>query len=285
MGDGRIVKVESREGCQMDVGKLRERVRRDWERFREGEAGAVRPLVVVSAGGCTSLGVVDDLQGVGEVCREFGMWHHCDACYGGFFGLLTDEGKEKFGDMRDSVDSIAIDPHKGLFMSHGTGMIIVRYYMKLYNSFFYTSAYMCDVSSLWEKPDFCCYGVELTRENRGLPIFFTMKLVGIDNYREALTEKLELAKFLKQELSKIEEIELFPHTDLSVVCWRNPTWDNEKNSQWMTQIQSRNTSFITGTTVKEIFYLRCCISSLRTHKNHVEDLISEIRLTLEISIF
>jgi aromatic-L-amino-acid decarboxylase len=67
---------------------------------------------------------VDPLPQLAELARREGACFHVDAACGGFF-RLTKRGSERFVDMEDA-DSIILDPHKTLFMSFGTGVLVVR---------------------------------------------------------------------------------------------------------------------------------------------------------------
>lgn len=48
-----------------------------------------QPLTVVSTAGTTVLGAIDNLENISDVAKEFGLWHHVDAAWGGS-ALFTD---------------------------------------------------------------------------------------------------------------------------------------------------------------------------------------------------
>jgi glutamate/tyrosine decarboxylase-like PLP-dependent enzyme len=39
-------------------------------------------FAVVATAGSTNLGVIDDLEGIADVCAELGVWMHVDGAYG-----------------------------------------------------------------------------------------------------------------------------------------------------------------------------------------------------------
>ncbi|RPJ84017.1 MAG: aminotransferase class V-fold PLP-dependent enzyme, partial [Acidobacteria bacterium] len=97
---------------RMDVGALEEAIVEDRRR------GLV-PFIVVSAAGTTNTGAVDPLDAITEVCREHGLWHHVDGAYGACFYACEHLRPLLTGLPR--VDSLTLDPHKGLFLPYGTG--------------------------------------------------------------------------------------------------------------------------------------------------------------------
>jgi len=84
----------------------------------------LQPFFLLGNFGTTGSGAIDDLTQLSTLARRFGCWFHVDAAYGGFFALV-DEIKEKMVGV-EKADSVVIDPHKGLFLPFGTGILLVK---------------------------------------------------------------------------------------------------------------------------------------------------------------
>jgi hypothetical protein len=67
--------------------------------------------------------IVSDSE-IAELCRKYDAWFHVDGAYGGLFSLC-DEGRELLRGIEEA-DSVALDPHKTLFLPYGTGAALVR---------------------------------------------------------------------------------------------------------------------------------------------------------------
>src|SRR5205814_3054089 len=102
---------------RMEPDALRQMVRAD------RDAGSV-PFLVVASAGTTNTGAIDPLNDVADAAVDEGLWLHVDGAYGGLF-QLTDRGRRAFGGV-DRADSIAVDPHKTMFLPYGTGALLVR---------------------------------------------------------------------------------------------------------------------------------------------------------------
>jgi tyrosine decarboxylase / aspartate 1-decarboxylase len=102
--------------ARMDVEALEKRLIRD-------DVGTV-----VATMGTTATGSVDPLPEILALREKYGFRVHCDAAYGGYFGLaedLAEETRQAFERMRDA-DSIVIDPHKHGLQPYGCGCILFR---------------------------------------------------------------------------------------------------------------------------------------------------------------
>ena len=83
-----------------------------------------RVFAVVATAGTTNAGIIDDLAGIGTICRSEGLWFHVDAAYGG--GALAARSVRHLFNGIEMADSVTIDPHKWLFSPYDCGAVIYR---------------------------------------------------------------------------------------------------------------------------------------------------------------
>ena len=92
-------------------------------RLRAGGVGTV-----VATLGTTSLGAVDPVHAIADLCAAHGARLHVDAAYGGFHTLLADGGRPgveatHFAALH-RADSIVVDPHKHGLQPYGCGCVL-----------------------------------------------------------------------------------------------------------------------------------------------------------------
>jgi len=104
------------ENARMDVRVLE-------RRLAKGDVGTV-----VGTMGATATGSVDPLPEILRLKEKHGFRVHCDAAYGGYFGLVNNLGREARAafDGIGNADSIVIDPHKHGLQPYGCGCVIFR---------------------------------------------------------------------------------------------------------------------------------------------------------------
>ncbi len=252
----------------MDVDRLRDMVGQD-------RRAGLRPFLVVVSAGTTNTGAVDPIADVADLAAEEGLWLHADAAYGGFF-QLTERGGTKFRGI-DRADSITLDPHKGMFLPYGTGSLVVRDGARLREAHFAGAAYLQDLAGEDEIPNFSEYSPELSRDFRGLRVWFPLKLHGVSAFHEALDEKLDLARVLYSGLRDIPELELPWEPELTVVPFRFRDGGDEPNKRLLERINASQRVFLSSTVVDGRFTIRACILSHRTHRDRIDECIDIVR--------
>jgi len=241
------------------------------------KAAGLNPFLVVASAGTTDVGAIDPLVEIGELARKQGLWYHIDAAYGGFF-ILTNEGREKLRGLK-MADSLIIDPHKGLFLPYGLGVVLVKNVADLQRSYSFHANYMQDAFVATDELSPAELSPELTKHFRGMRFWLPLKLLGVAPFRACLEEKLLLAKYFHTEVRKLGfTSNLEP--DLSVVTYRYAPATgnaNEFNRKLMQMIIDDGRIFLSSTMLNGEFTLRFACLSFRTHLAHVDLLLSLLR--------
>jgi aromatic-L-amino-acid decarboxylase len=265
--------VPTDDGFRMRTDELERMVRED-------RASGRQPFLVVGSAGTVNTGAVDDLEALADVAARERLWFHVDGAYGGFFAL-TERGKVVLRGL-DRSDSVALDPHKGLFAPYGVGCLLVKNRTALERAHAIQAAYLPVMQEDTDFVDFCQISPELSRDYRGLRVWLPFKLAGARAFREALDEKLELARYAVDRLREVDGLEIVAEPQLSIVAFRQvaPKQDveaaNRVNRNLLDRINRKKRVYLTGTTVGGRFVLRICVLSFRTHRERLEQGLDDI---------
>ena len=243
--------------------------------IEEDQAAGRRPFLVIGAAGTTNTGAVDPLAAIADVARRQGLWFHVDAAYGGFF-VLTDRGRERFGGA-ERADSITLDPHKGLFLPYGTGGLIVRDRAAMRDAHFEGAAYLQDLPPTGELPNYNELTPELSRDMRGLRVWWPLSLHGVSAFREALDEKLDLTERAHAALAADPAIEVGWPPQLTVVAFRLRDGDEAANRELLDRINASKRVFLSSTLIGGEYWLRICVVSHRTHADRIDECTAIVR--------
>jgi aromatic-L-amino-acid/L-tryptophan decarboxylase len=197
---------------------------------------------VVATSGTTNAGIIDDLAGVAEVAREHGLWFHVDGAYGGA-GLFAPSVRPRY-DGIEHADSFIVDPHKWLFAPFDCAALLYR------NPSVARSVHKQDASYLdvihdtpgeWNPTD---YAYHLTRRARGLPLWFSLAVYGVDAYTQAIEAAIDLARQTAAEIRARDHLELIREPELGVVLFRRRGWDPAQYTRWADQLLTDQVAFI-----------------------------------------
>jgi len=241
-------------------------------------ADGLRPAVLVGTAGSTDSGTIDDLQRLADLCRAENLWFHVDGAYGGFF-QLTARGRRRLTGI-ERADSIVLDPHKGLFLPFGTGVLLVRDHTTLQAAFGGDASYLQDLHATETLPDYNGLTPELTREARGPRLWLPLHLHGVAAFRDALDEKLDLAAAAYRALSSDPRIETDGPPDLTVVTFRLRDGDEDDQAQWLARINASRRVHLSSTRIGGRYTLRLCVLSHRTHDDRVQEAMDLVRASV-----
>src|SRR2546423_4607615 len=183
------------------------------------EAGYA-PFCVVGNGGTVDTGAVDPLREIREVANRFELWMHVDGSYGAF-AILARSARKLFAGM-EQADSIALDPHKWLYLPVDVGCVIYRDPQIARAAFAHEAEY---TRMFGEEADeaFVCwdYGPELSRRFRALKVWMFLKGVGLESLSEAIESNLACARHLESMVRASDDFEMIAPVELSIFCFRH----------------------------------------------------------------
>jgi aromatic-L-amino-acid/L-tryptophan decarboxylase len=264
---------------RISVAALDAAIRRDLE---DGH----RPIAVVASAGTVNTGAIDRLGEIADVCARHNVWLHVDGAYGGPAILST-----KYRDALSALtraDSIALDPHKWLYVPVEAGIVLVRDGEAMRSAFSLVPPYLRTDGSTtgvggltWLSE----YGFQQTRGFRALKVWMALKHHGLDGYRKAIDKDIALAEHLAARVRAAPELELHEPQSLSIVCFRyvppgtrpERTVLNQVNKTLCEEIQLGGKAFVSSTVMDDQFWLRACIVNFRTQPDDIDALVELVR--------
>ena len=172
----------------------------------------------------------------------------------------------------EQADSFIVDPHKWLFSPFDCAALLYR------NPSVARSVHKQDASYLdviHDRPgerNPTDYAYHLTRRARGLPLWFSLSVYGVDAYTEAIETAIALARQTADEIRSRSNLELVTEPSLGVVLFRRRGWDSAQYTAWADRLLQDQVAFIPpsaweGETVARFAFL---------HPHTPMDLVREI---------
>jgi glutamate/tyrosine decarboxylase-like PLP-dependent enzyme len=248
------------------------------------EAGYV-PFCVVANAGTVNTGAVDPLTEVREIADRFQLWMHVDGSYGAF-AVLAESAKKLFAGM-ERADSIALDPHKWLYLPVDVGCVIYRDPEKARAAFAHEAEYTRIIGEQGDETfAFWNYGPELSRRFRALKVWVLLKGVGLDCLSEAIESNLACARYVASMVRESDDFEMAAPVELSIFCFRHvpaqlknksPEVIDAFNERLLVALQRDGSSYLSNATLGGRFALRGCVLNYRTTLRDMDILLEDLR--------
>ncbi len=248
--------------------------------IRKDRALGLIPFAVAASAGTTNTGAVDPLDHLAELCAAENVWLHVDAAYGGF-AAITPEGRELLSGL-GRCDSVALDPHKWLYVPFECGCLLARDPARLRAAYQIMPDYLLDVKPGEEQVNFADYGEQLTRAARALKVWLGVHYSGMATLRSEVARRISLARHMEQMIRQQPVLELLSPAQLGVICFRvhpdgmEAAALDELNEQVNAAVNATGRHLISSTRLRGKFSLRACVLGFRTTEGDVEAVIKAV---------
>ena len=268
LGHQAVRSIPVNDRLEMDLAHLKQQLEKD---ISDGH----RPVMIVATAGTTGVGAIDDLRGIGRLAKEFGLWFHVDAAYGGAAVLHADLKIYLSG--ISEADSITFDAHKWLSVTMGTSLFICSHPEILAKSFRITADYMPKEAKNLDIVDPFTHSIQWSRRALGIKVYLSLLMFGWKGYEEIIGHQTGMGHFLREELERagwsVKNFSPFP-----VVCFTDPEHDCDPNfvPSIVQSVLGSGKSWISSYPIRGKAVFRACITNFDTEEVHVNELVNEL---------
>ena len=266
LGMKNAIAVPSRD-YRMDVRTLRDTLDR---LQREGR----RVMAVVATAGSTPTGSFDDIEAIGALCAERGIWLHVDAAHGGSALFSGTHATRMAGAAR--ATSIAWDPHKMMLMPLQAGVLLVRDERLLDAAFAQKAPYLFHGARgderVWDQGtrSFMC-----SRRADALKLWVALQRYGADGFGALYDRLCATTRALYDELRSRPDFETPHEPESNILCFRYKARDADDafNLRLRERWNRSGEGWITTTLLDGRRVLRVTMMNPRTTGEHVSRLV------------
>jgi aromatic-L-amino-acid/L-tryptophan decarboxylase len=242
--------------------------------IEEDRAAGRIPTCVVASMGTTGVGAVDPLRPIGEICREFEVFLHVDAAWGGSALILPEE--RWMSDGVELVDSLVFNPHKWLM----TNFDCSAHYVRDPDALIRTLSILPEFLKSREQGEIIDYrdwSVPLGRRFRALKLWFVIRSHGVDGLREILRKHIALARETEAWVAGAKDFEIVAPRSLSLFNFRykplgveDPAELDRLNEALLHRLNDDGSTYFTQNRVRGTYAIRWAIGQTNTERRHVE---------------
>ena len=253
-----------------------------------------QPFAVVGTAGTVGTGAIDPLDAIAALARRRGLWFHVDASYGGF-AALAEAVRPKLAAFAEA-DSIALDPHKWLYLPLDCGCVLFRDADAARATFAHDAEYTRVIAHApAESFAFWDWTPELSRRFRALKVWMTLHACGAAAVRAAVEKDLACAARLAAAIDASGDFERMAPVELSIVCFRHVPEEarvalaaagrreeieralDDWNERLLVAVQRDGGSYLSNAGVAGRFALRACVMNHRTTLADMDRLLADVR--------
>lgn len=239
----------------------------------EDKAAGRIPACVVASLGATGVGGIDDLEAIGRICQQHGIFFHVDAAWAGSALILPEYRWMLKG--QDYIDSLVFNPHKWLATNFDCSAHFVRDPEALIRTFAIDATYLQSREGQ-QVTDYRDWGVPLGRRFRALKLWFVLRSYGVSGLQDMLRRHIKLGEDLEKRIADEPDFHLAAPRVLSLLNFRfqpsgMPDADADvANENLLHALNDSGQAYFTPNRVGGRYVIRFSIGQTNTAARHVE---------------
>ena len=237
-------------------------------------------MAVVATAGHTATGAFDDIDAIGRMCEERGIWLHIDGAHGAT-ALLSDRHRHRVRGI-ERARSIAWDPHKMMLLPLPAGMLLVRDERDLQAAFAQRAPYLFhgEGGGAVRIRDQGVRSFQCSRRADVLKLWVVLQRLGRRGVAALHDHMCDLAVAVRDELAMRPEFVVLHEPQSNILCFRyigDGTADDKSLDRINREIRERynrsGIGWITATLLDGRRVLRVTMMNPRSTKVHVRALV------------
>ena len=202
----------------------------------------------------------------------------------GAFGALAKLGPRPKGKLKaiEQADSLAFDLHKWMYVQYEVACVLFKdadaHRGAFANAVSYLTAHERGLAAGPESTS--NYGMELSRGFKALKVWMSLKEHGVDKYAAMISQNIDQAFYLGDEIKKHPQLELLAPVTMNVVCYRyNPgNLDDDRlnalNKELLMRMHETGVAAPSSTLLNGKYAIRAAITNHRTRRHHLDEMVA-----------
>lgn len=211
LGYDAVVKVPVDDRQKMDIAALKELIARDKV---EGNL----PFCVVATVGTTDYGSIDPIEEIADICKDEGMWFHCDAAYGSG-AIMSDKYRSRIAGL-SKADSITVDFHKMFMMPISCSCVLIKDAANFEPFELHADYLNREEDEEDGYTNLVGKSMQTTRRFDALKVWMSFLCRGKDGWNELIDTCIENAAYVYDSLAEREGFERTCKPELSSIVFR-----------------------------------------------------------------
>ena len=175
-------------------------------------------MAVVATAGTTATGSFDDLEAIGAICAERGIWLHVDGAHGAS-GLLSTKPPRALNGLKHSR-SLAWDPHKMMLLPLAAGMVLTRDERDLDLAFAQQAPYLFHTGESTRVIDQGIRSFQCSRRADVFKLWFVIQRFGSSGLGQLYDHLCHTAQLLHEAIEERSDFENLHEPESNILCFR-----------------------------------------------------------------